>query len=142
MLLKIRVSISSLKCPILHTLPRTHPVQKQWQSLGAYCAWLSEWSHDLLLCVCVCVRLCNYPWQAGIPTNTMCKVHIILGGTSNYTPYSLLHAPSCMWLQHVSMLIHCAWRILLSIQIRIVYPGANKTIQISGTWRVTTNKTL
>jgi len=65
--------------------------------------WVITWS----LVVCLFVCWCNYPWRAGIPTNTMCKVHSTLSGTPNYTPYWLLHATRCMWLQHVSMLIHC-----------------------------------
>jgi hypothetical protein len=105
----------SIWCP---TFPIVRPTQRQWKPLRAYCAWLS----DHMISCCVSVWLCNYPWQAGIPTNTMCKVHSIL----NYTPYWLLHAPHCMWLQHVSMLIHCVWRILLPTHIRIVWPGVNK----------------
>lgn len=66
-----------------------------------------DWLSDNMISCCVSVCWCNYPWRAGIPTNTMCKVHSTLSGTPNYTPYWLLRATHCMWLQHVSMLMHC-----------------------------------
>jgi hypothetical protein len=43
---------------------------------------LHDWLNDNMISCCVSVCLCNYPWQAGIPTNTICKVHSILSAHS------------------------------------------------------------